>query len=279
MLQKRPNFKSSHYIKKRRKQAIFRACLWFLFIVSLIWGASFWSHNEFFTIKNIKIVGNDVTVKEDIENIIVADTAGNYFGLFSRANIIIYPKSKIKKDILNQFKRISQVDIGMSDRDSIEVDVVERKPIALWCTSGQDITEVNLLSDECYFLDETGYIFAKAATFTGNVFFKYYGSVDGGPIGVGYFPESKFVNLEAFIKGLENLKIKPIYLSTTPDGDFEAHLAGGSKIIFNDKDISNTLINLDSLLSKNNLIGEEVISSLDYIDLRFGNKLFYKLKE
>ncbi|NQV88671.1 MAG: hypothetical protein HQ402_03965 [Parcubacteria group bacterium] len=218
MLKKRPNFKSSHYIKKRRKQFIFRVFLWFFFIVSLIWGVSFWSHNEFFTIKNIKIAGNDVTPKEDIENIIIADTVGNYLNLFSRANILIYPKSKIKKDILDHFKRISRVDISMEDRNSIDISITERRPVALWCTSGQDTLEVNLLSDECYFLDKTGYIFAKAATFTGNVFFKYYGSISEGSVGVNYFSESKFVNLETFIKGLEDLSIRPIYLSTTPDG-------------------------------------------------------------
>ena len=78
---------------------------------------------------------------------------------------------------------------------------------------------------------------------------------------------------------MRGIRLKPVWLLTKNDGDMELVLEGGSRILFSrSEDLRKALENLQALLSENVLgVPKEQLSlSLDYIDLRFGNKIFYK---
>jgi len=153
----------------------------------------------------------------------------------------------------------------------------------LWCGKKINIYE------KCYFLDEDGYIYTEAPTFSGSVFFRNYGNIEGiKQIGVNFLDSKKFKEISFFIKSIKDVNLNPVSFFAGDNGDYEIYLGNnlknynfyGGKIIFNrDDDMGEVFDNLITILNEKILIKELGNNTqLDYIDLRFGKKIFYKLK-
>jgi cell division septal protein FtsQ len=181
--------------------------------------------------------------------------------------LIFYPKRKLEISLLNDFKRLSSVDITYEGNNSLLVDVMERKPDWIWC-AGSD----------CFFMDEQGLVFAKAPNFSGPVFFKIQGGIsveDGGsPVGKYFQPPWQIGDMKAFVAGVKKLGYEPIGAEITIDGDTDLRLKNGPVLkLGRDKTLAVSLIDLSDALSSG-LIKE--LDKKNYIDLRFDNKVFYK---
>jgi len=103
----------------------------------------------------------------------------------------------------------------------------------------------------------------------------------GSPIGSSYLSSSdKFVQLSNFVSAVKALNITPLYIVATGDHDFTMYIYGGGTIIFDDKTpLADTSRNLQLLLQRASLIPKENGELMvEYIDLRYGNKLYYKVK-
>jgi hypothetical protein len=151
-------------------------------------------------------------------------------------------------------------------------------------------------AEKCYFLDDNGVIFSEAPTFSGDAYFKYYGGVMGEtPIGQTYLATTTvFQDVSNFVQSVSQTSLAPISVSAESDGGFTMQLSSGGKIYFNlSQPLSQTAGNLKALLQNlqisSTLLGSSVptgsassgstsISNIDYIDLRFGDKLYYKMK-
>lgn len=230
----------------------------FVFVVSAY---AILSHIEDINISNIDIHGNDIVSVEELNLIAESEIGGNYLYLFSKSNILLFSEKGITNSIFESYKRIKKVEVGRKNMTTIYIAVEERFPHALWC------------EEECYFLDDLGYIFAKAPEFSGNVFFKYNIQIDTDPIGTQLLDVREFAEVELLVRSLKNLELDPIGLSLIDDIDFEIFMTDGSKLIFSrDQDFAEVYDNLDSILS-------EVDGDLEYIDLRFGSKIYYRYVE
>ncbi len=139
-------------------------------------------------------------------------------------------------------------------------------------------------------MDESGYIFDKAPYFSGEVYFKFYGLFDinniDNPLG-SYFSKQNFEQLVSFKYLLAGIGLKPVALYIADNGDAQMFLSDGDslmadpKIIFKvDSDFQKVAENLETALSTEPLQSnfKNKYSSLLYIDLRFGSKVYYKFK-
>ena len=142
-------------------------------------------------------------------------------------------------------------------------------------------------NNQCYFLDEDGYIIDEAPYFSGEVYFKFYGSSEG--LG-SYFSKENFKQLILFKDILISFGLKPVAFYLTNNGDAEVFLSKGTshalttgpKIIFKQNaDFQNIAENLEAALNTEPLKSKfkNKYSSLLYIDLRFGNKVYDKFLE
>jgi len=231
------------------------------------------SGNQKIRISEVAVDGNSVIDGELITNSAEEELNGKYFWLFSRDNVFIYPKSKLEDKILEQYKRILDIDIYADSLTSLVINIAERKPIYIYC--GESVPESGDEISQCYFLDDTGYIFSKAPYFSGNVFFEFYGYMKGDPIGNHFFEEIDFKKIILLKDGIEEIGLPTVMFEIKEEGDYVFHTKTGGKIFFNNRQEYGTVLdNLDSAL-------EDILSlnkKLDYIDLRFGNKVFYKFK-
>lgn len=274
-------FKSNKVIPK--KQSFLNKYIFVLFVILIliIIFLSLISKYSKINISNVEVTLDSVLPKDKIEKEIEKTLSGNYFFIFSKKNIFIFPKDKIISDLKNSFPRILDVDIYSSNLDSIQVDISAKKPNSLWC----DSVPVNSSSgvSNCYFLDENGFVFSKAPDFSGSAYFKYYGILPyEAPIGKYFLDDrEKFKELNILFDTAKKLSISPLYIEAKSQVSFEMFLSGGARILFDSKESIkitaerlSVLINTDDILKK-----EGGILKVDYIDMRFGDKIFYKLKK
>ncbi|MFH1402601.1 MAG: hypothetical protein ABIG87_03200 [Patescibacteria group bacterium] len=259
--------------------------LFLILATGLVFFLSYLSKNESANIKNIDIFGNSVTHSQDVLEIANKNIEGNYLGLFSKRNFLLYPKSKIKKDILNAFLRIETVNLAresFANFQSIKINITERKPDALYCDYlASELPDV----EECYFMDENAFIFDRAPTFSENVYFKYYGgdvstTTENKIVGQTFLasaPTGQFEKVNLLIRYLKDINIDVYKLTVKKNGDYELYFDKESKLIFDEKqDFGIILENLRAvLIDLGDLEGKE----FEYIDLRFNNKIPYKFRE
>ena len=322
-------FRSERLAKRHRRIFWTKFVLSLIFLSFLVWGFSYVTKLEKVNISNINIIGNKAISEKDILEIANRNLEGGYFKLFSKSNILIYPKSKIKKELLDFSLRIKELMITFKNFQTININIVERTPFALYCKDkdinleilspdeqiatstefslvleelsdeeSEKIKEENLEVDslnkesqieECYFMDDIGYIYAEAMSFTDDVYFKYQGKLNHinsfesqitNPLGKIYLadaPKGQFEKINLFIRFLKDINVDVYRLLIKENGDYELSFDNDSILIFDkQQDFDILLENLQAVLIDLGDLGEK---EFEYIDLRFNNKVLYKFRE
>lgn len=278
------SFHRQEYLRQKRNKKLFRYGLFFLTFALIVSFVSYISHRPQIRISKVELSGGILVKEDDVSEKTKEFLSGSYFWLFPKNNSLLYPRGGLQNYLKETFKRIDTINTSLKDLNTLVVSIMERKPIAMWC--GNDISQKyqntmeDGLQEQCYFLDSDGMIFAEAPQFSGNAYFKYYGLVaTDTPIVDNYYISSstEFRELTQFVENAKQLSLKPLYIEGNGDGQFIMTLSDGGEIYFDMKEpLSKTSQNLEALL-KTDILAKN-ISRIDYIDLRYGNKLFYKLK-
>jgi hypothetical protein len=197
--------------------------------------------------------------------------------------MFFYPENAIKNELQNKFKRLTDINIAIKNDKTLEVSVQERMPKYTWCG-----VEISAPDEKCYFMDQDGYIFDEAPYFSGGVYFKFYGLPGVGntadPSG-SYYSKQNFQQLVSFRDILVGFNLKPVAFNTTSGGDIEVYLSSGAPLTIGPKliirsgtDFQKVAENLETALTTEPLQTEfkTKYATLSYIDLRFGNKVYYR---
>lgn len=272
---RRRTMRSGKLALRRRKAFMWKVGGTLVFCILLIIVSSWLLHRPYLQINNIVVNGNSVISDSDIRDITESILNGKYFFLFPRTNSLIYPLKEIESSILSAYKQIESVDLVRTDFQTLSMNIKEQKPYALWCiVKSEDI-------QECYFLNEKeGLVFSKAPNFTGNVFFRFYGDLaDVNPIGRYYLKvNDEFSRVNVLIRSIRKLDVKPIELRLLGLVDMELYMEDGSKIIFTREQSSSVVLDNLKVVLESETFQDEKIRDIEYIDLRFGNKVYFKLK-
>jgi hypothetical protein len=301
--------------KKIRNRRLLKVGVVLFLVLAVFFGLVFVSRMSRFRIGTIELSGQTLVSPDEVVSASGDFLSGYYFGLFPRNNFFIFPNAALKNFLKEKFKRIDTIQTHLSGFKKLEIVITERKQQALWCdgspetvsalktqnilsasTSPNTPTSINV-AEKCYFLDDNGLIFSEAPNFSGNAYFKYYGGVTGrpdaeiasalssfesdtNPIGQTYLATTTvFQDINSFVQSVGQTSLAPISVSAESDGGFTMFLAGGGKIYFNlSQPLSKTADNLKVLLETLQTSSSTSISNIDYIDLRFGDKLYYKMK-
>jgi CHASE3 domain sensor protein len=271
--------------KKRKRKVIRNRIIFFAIIFLILFvGLAFLSHWKKINIEKIEIKGNRVVETQKIESAVNKVISGKYLWIFPKRNSLIYPTKKIKNKLSQEFKRLKDITIEVDPNELqiLNITVSEYKAKYLWC--GNTIPE-NFTSQQCYFLDSDGYIFDEAPYFSGEVYFKFYGNINSeNPIGSN-FSNTYFTKIISLKEAIEKMNLKPttFYLEDADEGsiylssNFQAPNA--PKIMFKlDSDYPKLIENLQSAITTEPLQTKikTDLTSLLYVDLRFGNKVYFK---
>lgn len=235
---------------------------------------SWFLSRPFVVINEITISGNSLVATDALLATTKNILADYYFGLFTKGNIFIYPEKTIRQTLAAAFPAIKNISGNLENWQTLHLSVEERIPFALWCQS-IDFTE-------CFYLDNNGLIFSPAPIFSDNIFIKFTGGeIDASSspmVGKNFLPIDEFHRVTFFLDFLAPLGLTPIIFEASID-EYQISLKGGGRLIINSSDdLSIILKNLGTVLRSDNLKKAITNDTLDYIDLRYGNKVFYKLK-
>ncbi len=273
--------KSPKLIEKKRAKIIRITLIYLLCLVVVISGT-------FFTLRldNLQItkINSNVSYSNEIANKVNEIISDNYLYLFPKSNIWLYPKSDIKKELLNSFNTIDNLSISANGLSGLDIKINEREPIALACDGFTNESE----NHDCYFIDKNGLVYSKTANFSDGAFFKYYLSTNSisDLIGKNLIDnQEKFIEINNFIESIKKSGIKLSGLLFGDDGQYEMYAKNYDEsdmvIYFNDRisldKIASNLIAFieDSKVKKNGNNGK---INFESINLRFGNNIYYVAK-
>jgi hypothetical protein len=240
-------------------------------------------------IKSIEVSGNKTISAGVIEEGAREVLSGHYLWVFPKTNFFLYPKSKMIEDLQNKHTLLKNIEVTLKEGGILGISFEERIPTYTWCGEDLPSSAEDFQDRSCFFMDESGYVFDEAPYFSGNVYFRFFGSIeseDGTPLGHHYFPEI-WQNLNSFRITLTEMDLKPSSIYVTDEGDVEVYLASkalppnSQKIIYKkDADLELLAENLNFALDTEPLKTDfkQKYSELEYLDLRFGNKVFFKFK-
>ena len=279
--------------RAKRKTKIRLFVLYVIFMAVIILGLSFLSQWNKMKIDKINVIGAHIIWESDIQKKVETDISGKYFYLFSKSNAFLFPKSYIYNDLITSFTRIEKLTITRADLKTLNITLTERTGSFLWC--GERIPEkLDEIGENCYFINNDGYIFDKAPYFSGNLYFKFYipleKSENNSPLTKQVLPKEKFISLMGFVDKITSLGFKPAYIRYNSNNTAELYLESkigdtSPKIIFSteagNNDDLKQLADDFSLAMKKPEFAEEIKNNYNrllYIDLQFKNKVLYKLQ-
>lgn len=245
-------------------------------------------HNKW-RIDTIKVSGVQVVSEDAVRTLAQTTLGGNYFFLYARDNSFLFPRRELEAQILETFPRVRSVVVEREDTHTITIDVVERKPFMLWC--GESFEGEKPALTECWFIDDQGFVFSPAPVFSEGVYREIYASLiyqkQGTPLHAR-IPSERFYFVYSFIEGIERgvgdiarifIKAEGQYGVVVRSSKLYPELVD-AEIYFKDGQSAERLMyNILSALPVQ--FPPDTISEkkLLYVDLRFGNKVFFGFEE
>lgn len=220
-----------------------------------------------FKIKNVAIEGNSILKEEEIRQQVETVMSAKILGIIPQDRFFSFPAEKVKSNLVSVFGRLDSVEIKKEGFSAVSVFVREREPVAILCVAE---------SKDCFFIDETGFIFEEAPFFSSGVFVKFLDEHSTRPQ-IGQFLTEK-ETLERLFDFVDKagyfFDITEIYLND--NGVYKFQATDGVQLILDEVDDWDLVFsNFETFLKDYKDVG---YLDFEYIDLRFGNKVFYKVK-
>lgn len=254
---------------RRRKARLIVAAIILCLVAVLVFGISWLSRHERFVINSIHVTGNNEISKQTVMEYVSKQIDDSTWHYISQKNIFFFDRVAIEQGLLRDMPRLRAVKITRQSKfsQSLMIAIDERRPAALWCSE----------NSVCYRMDDSGFIFDEASTITVTSY-----TFDGGvatssaPIGQT-FAGGRLQEIFAVLERLRKSGFAAGGASVESDTDYRAHLIKGYdiKIRFG-VDASKLVRDLQLVLSSDALKGKE--SDLAYVDLRFGNRVYFKFQ-
>ncbi len=276
--------------KARRNKALSRFIYVIVVLVVLFIGLGLLSHIPRITINEINVTGTKVINDDDVRKSALSYLDNNVALVYSRGNIFIYSKKKLAEHVKENFPRVYEVKSVTRTKQKIDIDIEERQAKFTWCGHVAPTYEKRFEKRDCYFLDQTGFIFDVSPFFTDGVYLTFYGGIqsDMDPIGQTIATKNRIIDFgdATSVFALNGLPAHSVVIK--PDGQNEflldlISLTGDfAKILFNESsEISDIKKKIDYAVAEEAFLEEFDDNSvrLEYIDTRFNNRVFYKFKE
>ncbi|TSC86520.1 MAG: Uncharacterized protein G01um10148_506 [Parcubacteria group bacterium Gr01-1014_8] len=261
-------FRPRERLARRRRRARLRlAFIVFLSIAGLGWGAGFLSYNDRLTIQDIQISGTSALSTRVVQAAFEANLYDGAYHFLSRENIFLYPKGTLAAELKEELPRLKSVSISRESllAQAVKVTVEERGAQYVWCNS-----------ESCYVMDSDGFIFAPVDNATTEYTFR--GGLAGNSSPVGQtFLRGRLNNIVELFKRLDEAGYKATGATVENEKDYRVLLGKGFslKVTF-DSEPHEVVRNLELILDSDAI--KDDLEKLDYVDLRFGNRVYYQLR-
>lgn len=208
--------------------------------------------------------------------------AGTYAFMIPRDSVFFYPRNAIRERIYAEFPAVRSVRVHTEGLTALSLSIVERKPTAIWCGEDHDAPK-GRSGENCYFMDEAGFLFRKAPELSEYVYLIAYGALNDRKseiIGSRFQDPAALAFLARVRALLAQANVPTTEFRALPHGDYKLILQEGGEIIFNESQEPGTLV-LDLSAAAEAEVGKlsdpRVRSRIRYIDMRFDGKAYISL--
>lgn len=270
----RKRFGKSYKFRKKGRGTILKNKFFWLFVsVFILFGGVFYlaSFARFFQVEGSEIQGNGKVSSAGLEDILKKEVEKKIL-FFPTKSIFFANLEKAKEKIEKEFPQVAKVKIIRNFPNKIIIQIEEKQPVAIFCESD--------LSEKCFLIDEEGEIIDYVVMINSENL--KLPKIIGGEVKRSELGSKVIENFHlAFVSGVHNeltegdqLSIKEFIPSQKK---LTAITSDGWQIFFDPfGDISDQVLNLTVLLKEK--IPPENRGNLNYIDLRFGSKVYFKYR-
>jgi hypothetical protein len=232
----------------------------------------------FIRIHAVEVEGLTTLSTSTVEQFAREKIDGRMLFVIPRNNIFLYPKAAIIAGVLHEFPKLNAVNIHAENFETILLTGKERETKALWCG------ETNNTLGDCRLMDETGFVFEPDLSLNAPSYVRYMGAASTS---VGYTAKTEplqyltpveFAALAALIDALSTYEeINPVTsVFVDEHRDVYARFANNFVLIFALKDVKGDVYQRFTLALASQPFLNKKTSDFEYLDLRFGDKLYYK---
>ncbi|MEK7091362.1 MAG: hypothetical protein AAB900_00020 [Patescibacteria group bacterium] len=266
--------------KRERRRLTTFLILTLIFLVIISVDIIFLLRSPGFLINKVVISGASPYEQEKITEAVNLVLNTDCPCLIPRRSLLFYPRSLLSQAVHQASPRAGDLELSLFGR-TLELNIQERKPLALWCGNANE-------TKQCFFLDQTGTAFSPAPTFSTGVFPEFYQATGTPTLFSQPRPEldlPQFLNFTnqvgVLLQTLSSSSLVRIEAET--DGDLALIFEQGRqtwKLLINEQTKSDlVLANLKAVLQAVSFRQTwQAGQNLDYLDLRFSSKVFYKFR-
>jgi len=291
---------SKTFTRRRRERMSIVIGALVITLIAITFGFSRLTMISALTIDSIAVEGTegDADLAQTLRAVAEEAIGGEYLGLFSRSNILIYPRRRIEAATIAASPRIMETDVRALDRRTIAVTVRQRDPSAVVCASLPDFDGATLAIDEaksCYFADAEGLLYRVAPQFSGYSHRRYYipslaTSSPDAEAGVLALDPTRFRALQDLYDAVRAHGILAEAILVKDDGEYELY-ARNLAVSEDDQTASTVVIYFSAATDLTEEIANLVSFwehmmrpassdnqpvSFEYIDVRYGPNVFYR---
>jgi hypothetical protein len=224
-------------------------------------------------VNNVEVIGANVADPGDVAEFVKMELQGKKLFFLPKTSLILLPEHRLEKDIKSHFSRFQTVSVSRKNLSTITVTVSEFQGVYLWCAD----------EDTCDFMDQNGIAFAPAPYFSGSAYPKVFAGT-AQPLPFQALNQPELHTLGLLLTKLPAIQIIPTEFHFNSDHETDVtfnHGGNQANILFDPnidtQDALNALftgLRTDPLASK----FRDPSKVLQYIDLRFSNRVVYKFQ-
>lgn len=266
-------------LAERRRQRRRRVRIAFSILFLLLFGAGIYGLNQPATrIAEITVYGASQFYAEYARSAM----QGKYLGLIPRDSTFFFPATRIREGILAAHPEFAAVSFFREGLTGLSIKIHERVPVARWC----GLAPTPDVEEYCYVFDASGYLFAADASTTPKLNpFSLYGRLASDtlePLRATLAHAEELPAAFDFARQLDTLggSVSKIVIR---DDEVDAYLKSGTPsnksdlvlgtrvtyVLGREQDAFTALVS-----SRENMNLAD--GSIDYVDLRFGGKVYMK---
>ncbi|MDB5238787.1 MAG: hypothetical protein JWO00_122 [Candidatus Parcubacteria bacterium] len=297
---------SRSFEERKKRRIVLGSIAGVLAIASLSFAAYKVTSLPTFALTDVQVTGAEPDVTPSLRAAVYRTLQGTYLGIFSRANALLYPKGAIMAAVGAVSPRIASVKVSRDGLHGLKVAISEKDPAAVACASLPNFDDNGALiqddseQSDCYFTDDSGLIFKRTPTTTPaaasgsslGIYNRYYApSLQDNPVGSYATSTEAFHSLQNFIKAVRAGGIIPEAILIKAGGEYELYVqnptrssassASSTAIIYFNSTVpfATQLANLSAFWNSMSRTARAKNSALnyEYIDIRYGSNVFYRL--
>ena len=254
------------------RKAVFRSGV-LIGLIALLGGAIYLVRAPFLRIAEVRIAGAHAVSASAIEAVVREEISGNEWLVIPRDNLLFVSASRIRERVAREFGGIADIQVSREFPKRLGITVSERDLWGVAC----DALPRGGASGRCFYLDRNGATYEEVSGVSGWLLPVIFLS-RAVPEGPGAVPSELIALFDRSRDALGGIReeLLSMAVATATPGDVRLRVAKGWEVwVASDREPAEWAKILQTLLEEE-IGGRE--GRLDYIDLRFGSKVFYKFR-